>query len=104
MLPTDISPVHRLVSSWFTCLPPASTFTTNFRLALWQAATEEILLNRDAGKVYDPLADNRFKWAAQWLDLSDRCIKSIDPSVHLAAEYIFAPPPPLSRQHAAAGG
>ena len=80
MLAQECSPIHLLVSSW------------------WNS-----LRNQTLGKVYDPLSDNRFKWAAQWLDLADRCIPVIDPSVAQSAAFIFnEAAPQQSRQHAAA--
>lgn len=100
MLPPAASPIHRLVSFWWTLPAPVSTTVTPHRMRLFLAATEEILLNQDQGRVYDPLADNRFKWAAQWLDLGDRCITTIDPAIRMAAEFIFSPPAIThARQH-----
>jgi len=104
MLPPTSSPIHILVSSWWNSRPPAVSAITDCRVSLFMAATGEILRHKELGRVYDPLADNRFKWAAQWLDLADRTIHAIDPAIALSAEFIFNPPPPLSRQHAAAGG
>lgn len=102
MLSPDQSPVHRLVSTWWDTPPPATCTTGIRRFSLFLAATEEIVLNQSQGKIYDPLADNRFRWAAQWLDIGDRSIRVIDPSIQLAAQFIFAPPRLSSRQHLAA--
>ena len=97
MLAPTASPVHLLVSSWFKQQRPPA-ITTDLRVSLFIAATEEILLNKKEGRVYDPLSDNRFKWGAQWLDLGDRCIRAIDPAIQLAAEFTFNPPSLASRQ------
>lgn len=91
MLPPTESPIHLLVSSWFACPHPPAV-TTDLRVELFTAATEEILRNKELGRVYDPLADNRFKWAAQWLDLGDRCISAIDDDLHALVAFIFNPP------------
>ncbi len=103
MLAQECSPIHLLVSSWWNSLLPRTHAITDMRVSLFNAATEEILRNQTLGKVYDPLSDNRFKWAAQWLDLADRCIPVIDPSVAQSAAFIFnEAAPQQSRQHAAA--
>ena len=103
MIPHAQSPIHRLVSRWWGTPAPALLTTNAKRLSLWLAAVDEMVVNQSTGTIYDPLADNRFLWAAQWLDVGSQCRRSIDPSVALAAEYIFDPPRPPSRQHLAAG-
>jgi len=90
MLPPAESPVHSLVSTWFNQPPPLAT--TPFRIKLFTAATEEILRSQAQGRVYDPLSDNRFRWAAQWLDLGDRCIERIDSDLAILAGFILNPP------------
>lgn len=103
MIPPAQSPIHRLVSRWWGTPAPPLLTTDAKRLSLWLAAVDEIVVHQSTGTIYDPLADNRFLWAAQWLDVGSQCRSSIDPAVTLAAEYIFAAPRSPSRQHLAAG-
>ena len=55
------------------------------------------------GLSYNPLADNRFIWAIQWIDCADPSINrnSVDPDVEFTA-HLLMDSPPLTHKHLAA--
>jgi hypothetical protein len=97
MLPQDQSPIHILVSKWWTSRPPVSDEIAACRAALFTAATHEITGNANAGTAYNPLHDRRFQWAAQWID------RTIDPDIHHLAATFFNPPRQRDHKELACG-
>ncbi len=104
MLQPIDSPVHPLVSTWWNSTrPPQPQEIVVARIFLFTAATREIEKNHQHGTVYDPLADHRFLWAAQWLDHAAGNRRHICPHVTAIAAVFFDPPLQATRQELAAG-
>lgn len=104
MLPPDQSPIHQLVSVWWdNCRPPFRHELAAARIFLWTAALREIEANAAISSGYDPICDNRFLWATQWLDLAEGHRTTICPRITACAAVFLAPPLNLSRRDKAAG-
>lgn len=103
MLHPSVSPIHRLVSAWWKSRPPSAFEINASRAALFEAATHEITANSNAGRAYDPLADNRFLWATQWLNHAEGSIRQIDPRIQQLAEVFLTPPLQPTQKELAAG-
>ena len=101
MLPPDQSPVHQLGTLWRALPPPKHHDIPACRARLFTAATHEITAHANAGKSYDPMTDQRFHWAAQWIDVGDGSRPSIDPNVESILTLILTPCP-AARKLAAA--
>jgi hypothetical protein len=75
------------------------------RAELFRTAADEIEHCSRQGLIYDPLADNRFQWAVQRLDVVNGTRVRIDLGVRDSAEFLlgFTDPHQDSAKHHAAG-
>ncbi len=96
--------MHQLISNWWhKSRPPYRHELAASRIFLWTAAIREIEGNAAAGSFYDPLSDNRFLWANQWLDLAAGNRTSISKDLTAIAALYFDPPVEPCRKDLAAG-
>lgn len=103
MLPPSQSPVHKLVSLWRKSRPLCLHEVNTARAAIYTAAVHEISANSNAGHVYDPAADARFRWACEWINVADGSCPSISDDTEFLATYLMDPKPTIeSFKHAAA--
>jgi hypothetical protein len=102
MLPPDQSPLHLLLALWRKSRLPTPPELSACRIALFTAATREIDAQLAAGVSYDPLSDQRFLWAAQWLAVAAGLRPSIDPDVEFSASLLMNPTPLSFKSLAAA--
>jgi hypothetical protein len=96
-----MSHIGDLVALWRSCRPPRPLEASACRARLFEAATREIAFKANQGINYDPLIDTRFKWAAQWIELSEGVRKEIDPDL----DFLFRmtmDKAPLTHKHLAA--
>lgn len=98
-------PVHRLLSDWWhQDAPKSSLKVRGYREDLYAACLDEIRIKGQHGISYDPGADMRVKWAAQWLEVAEGVRKRVDCGVEAAAEMLLDPlPRAFSGKELAAG-
>ena len=100
MLDSTISPIHRLVSTWWRSKQTPNTYQAHaLRESLFAAALAEIHLSKAKSSAYDPFSDFRFKWAVQYIEVASHERRTIDPSIANLVTLFFNPIPPLSNKH-----
>lgn len=97
MLPPDQSPIHQLVQIWRGSRLPTHAEIPASRARLFEAATHEIIRHANRGTHYDPMTDQRFLWATQWLQVADCSRNHIDPETTLLCNLLFDPAPFTSK-------
>ena len=102
MLPPALSPVHILVSTWRKSRLARRDELSACRSALLTAAVREIAANNEQGILYDPVADQRFQWALQWIAVSAEERRAIDPDTEFLTSLLLQDCP-LSGKLSASG-
>lgn len=101
MQPQHESPVEDIVRLWNSCRPPLLHEINACRARLFEAATHQVSIRARHNISYNPMHDNRFLWANQWLDLAAGTIKRIDPAVEACCHMTLSPAP-VTHKHLAA--
>lgn len=97
------SPIQQLVLAWWRAPSrPALLDAQPMREALFAAALQEIGAHLARSTAYDPLADHRFKWAVQHLELIEGTRRHIHPDTHFAAMMLLEATPSPTQKHLAA--
>jgi hypothetical protein len=102
-LPPEKSPVYQLVSKWRKSALPKVSELSACRAAIFTAAVHQMNACSLDGIAYNPLTDNKFLWACQWIDCADPDMArtAIDPTVEFAA-HLLMDEPIQSHKHLAA--
>jgi hypothetical protein len=96
------SPIQDLVTIWRDCKAPPFLQISEWRERLYAAAHAEIALCRQQRIPYDPMRDQRFQWASQWLNHHEDHRNPIDPETDLHCR-LRIEECPSSIKHIAAG-
>ena len=108
MLPSDRSPVHRVVLATRALGPVTPALRGRYthaelRAVIWKAAAQETDLKRDALIPYNPSADARIKWLLQWCDVLEGSRRSIEDSITACCDFLCQIPAPFTAKHREAG-
>ena len=80
-----------ILGLWTASMHPHRMMVPKLRERLYEAALDEIRRLASQGKNYDPGADNRFKWACQWLEVAEGERPSVDCHLATIVEYLLTP-------------